>query len=37
MLKKNLILSITALLMLIGCNEKPKTQFKIDYEKIPIR
>ena len=36
MLKRNLILSISALFMFIGCNEEPKTQFKIDYEKYQL-
>ena len=36
MLKKKLILSISSLFLIFGCNEEPKTQFKIDYEKYKL-
>ena len=34
MLKKNLILITSFLLMIIGCNENKESLFKIDYEKL---
>ena len=36
MLNKNLILCISLLLMMIGCNDSQKTPFKIDYEKYEL-
>ena len=36
MLKKNLILITSFLLMIIGCNENKESPFKIDYEKYQL-
>jgi len=36
MLNRNLILCFSLLFMMTGCNENPKTPFKIDYEKYQL-